>query len=78
MKINYDKVADAVYISFGKGKISKTIRVNENTLVDVDSKDKVLGYEILNYSEHQDVRALEKNVEEGIPVNITQTTPSVC
>ena len=52
MKISYDKIADAMYIYFRKGKVAKTIKVKPNLLIDVDKKGGVLGIEILDVS-HQ-------------------------
>jgi len=52
MKITYDKIADAMYIYFRKGKVAKTIKVKPNLLIDVDKKGGVLGIEILDVS-HQ-------------------------
>jgi len=49
MKVTYDKIADAMYIYFRKGKVAKTIKVKKNLLVDVDKKG-VLGIEILEVS----------------------------
>jgi len=50
MKITYDKIADAMYIYFRKGKVAKTIKVKPNLLIDVDKKGGVLGIEILDVS----------------------------
>ena len=52
MKVTYDKIADAMYIYFRKGKVAKTIKVKPNLLIDVDKKGGVLGIEILDVS-HQ-------------------------
>lgn len=50
MKIKYDKTVDALYISFNKSKVQKTIERGERFLVDVDKKGNAVGIEILNYS----------------------------
>ena len=50
MKVTYDKIADAMYIYFRKGKVAKTIKVKRGLLVDVDKKGGVLGIEILDVS----------------------------
>lgn len=75
MKINYDKTANAVYIQIKKGKISKTIEVSKSVVHDVDSSGNILGIEILNASKLFSMKDLENNVDAGIPLNITYSTP---
>ena len=54
MKLEYDKEADAAYIyleyPIKKGQSKNTIELNENIMLDFDSKGKLLGVEILNAS----------------------------
>jgi uncharacterized protein YuzE len=50
MKIQYDKLADAMYIYFREGKGAKTIKVNDRLLIDVDKKGNALGIEMLGVS----------------------------
>lgn len=55
MKIEakYDKEADAAYLSLKKikkGEAVKTISLNEDIIIDLDKKGKILGIEILNAS----------------------------
>ena len=50
MKIQYDKQADALYIYLGEGNIKKTMRAGKNVLVDLDSKDRVVGVEFYKIS----------------------------
>ena len=50
MKINYDKIADAAYISIKKGSIKKTVKLGKLLHADLDKNGKVLGIEILNAS----------------------------
>jgi uncharacterized protein YuzE len=52
MRITYDKIADALYIYFRKGKVKKTIKANKWILIDLDKKGNILGLEILSVS-HQ-------------------------
>ncbi len=47
MRIEYDKEAQATYISVRKGKIFKTIKLMDSLLVDTDKQNKVIGIEIL-------------------------------
>jgi len=48
MNTTYDKTADALYMRFNKGKIVKTLRLNDRLIVDLDNKSNVLGVELLN------------------------------
>ena len=68
MKIQYYKIADAMYIYLKKGKVSKTIKMKDRLLVDVDKSGKILGLEILDASSQ-----IPKNqigtIEIGIPVS---------
>lgn len=77
MKINYDKIADAVYFSINKGKINSTLEMNERMIVDLDKSGKILGFELLDASSQmgKGVTGLEQSVAGGIPVNITSNTP---
>jgi len=53
MRFEYDKSVDAAYIyleDIKKGKVKKTIELNENIILDFNSKGKLLGVEILDAS----------------------------
>lgn len=76
INVNYDKVADAVYFNLQEGKIVKTLELENKMIVDLNSKGGIVGIEILNYSSQQDVKKLEESIKEGIPVKITQKTPT--
>ncbi len=52
MKIQYDKLADAMYIYLRKGKVAKTIKLNDRAFIDVDKKGNMIGIEMLDVS-HQ-------------------------
>ncbi len=45
--ITYDKEADAAYFKVKKGRIAKTIKLDEWLLADVDKKGGLLGIEML-------------------------------
>ncbi|NOZ80350.1 MAG: DUF2283 domain-containing protein [DPANN group archaeon] len=47
MKIRYDQDADAVYITLRKGNVDHTKEVDENTIIDFDKKNQVIGFELL-------------------------------
>jgi len=52
MKFTYDKEVDAAYIyvveSIGEGEAVKTIKLNNNIILDFDKDGKLLGIEILD------------------------------
>ncbi|MHB8860161.1 MAG: DUF2283 domain-containing protein [Minisyncoccota bacterium] len=75
MKINYDKIADAMYFSLKKGKVAKTLEMNERLIVDVDKKGNILGIEMLDASSQLPKGGLENGIASGIPVMITAGTP---
>jgi len=60
MKVTYDKEADAMYIYLEKIKPSGakgTVRLNDDILVDLDAKNKMIGIEILDVSKNVDVKS---------------------
>ena len=50
MKIEYDKEADALYITLKRGKVSRTTKRRDNLVVDLDARGNILGIEILEAS----------------------------
>jgi len=51
MKISYDKEIDALSIVFKEGKISKTVEIAPEVILDVDSKNRPLYLEIIGLKE---------------------------
>lgn len=74
MKINYDKIADAIYFTIKTGKVAKTVPVNKHLNIDLDSRGETIGIELLEASSKQGLE-LEKMVKTGIPIDITSRTP---
>ena len=66
MNINYDKVADAIYMTLRKGKVAKTVEMKERLIVDVDKKGNILGIELLDAGNQ-----LQRNIRNGIPVKVS-------
>ena len=75
MKINYDKIADAIYLNLIKGKIKKTIKLKDRLLVDVDKKGNIIGIEILDASSQLNPRNIEKVFKKGLPTSLISTLP---
>ena len=48
MEISLDLKADALYIKFQEGRFAKNKRIDDDTIIDLDSKGRLLGIEILN------------------------------
>lgn len=71
MKIQYDKIADAMYVYLGfKKKIARTIEISDRLLVDVDKKGNVIGIEMLNISAQTGMSDIKKIAKNGIPFRI--------
>jgi len=47
MKITYDKIANAAYMTLRKGRVTKTVEMSSDVIADFDKKGNVLGIEIL-------------------------------
>lgn len=60
MRMQYDKIADAIYIYLKKGKIFKTIKMKDRLIVDTDKDGKILGMEILSASAQVPKRQLRE------------------
>ena len=59
MKITYDKIANAAYLYLKKAqKVTETVPVSDDIIIDLDAKGGVLGIEILNASKNIDVGEL--------------------
>ncbi len=75
MKFNYDRVADAIYLNVNKGKIKKTVEMNNSVVVDMGEKGKIIGIEILNFSfQRADLSSL---VKSGVPMHVTDFSPKL-
>ncbi|MBS3052340.1 MAG: DUF2283 domain-containing protein [Candidatus Aenigmarchaeota archaeon] len=48
MEISLDLKADALYIKFQDGKFAKNVKIDRDTIMDLDSKGRILGIEMLN------------------------------
>ena len=75
MKITYDKIVDAAYMTLRKGKVNKTVEMSDSVIVDLDIKGNILGIEMLGASKQFPKDGLLKNVMAGIPIEIISGTP---
>jgi len=67
MKITYDPDADAMYIRFRDDTIDHTKEIDENTLLDFNKGNQVIGVEILFVRERNPDLLKEFKVENLIP-----------
>ena len=68
MKIEYDKIADALYIYLSKGKIAKTVKMRDRLIVDVAKDGRLVGLEVLNASRQITKSAIRAHLKTGVPV----------
>ena len=50
MKIEFDQVADALYVQLTEGEIEKTEEIKPGVILDYDANGNVLGVELLYVS----------------------------
>jgi uncharacterized protein YuzE len=50
MKLRIDKVTDALYLRLDKAKVIESEQIAPGVIVDFDSKNRVVGLEVLNVS----------------------------
>jgi uncharacterized protein YuzE len=69
--ISYDKEADAAYFSVKKGKVARTIQLDNWLLADVDKRGTLLGIEMLFVS----LRAPSQSIVSSLKIGrIPQTS----
>ena len=47
MRITIDSVADAAYVQLSDGPVAPTVEIDPGTFVDIDSRGRVVGIEII-------------------------------
>ena len=50
MKITIDKEANAMYIEVSDEKFAKNRKIDDETILDLDADEKIIGIELLNVS----------------------------
>ncbi|MBU0979182.1 MAG: DUF2283 domain-containing protein [Nanoarchaeota archaeon] len=60
MKIDFDKEADAIYITLKEGEFHENKKINDFMIIDLDSEGNVLGIELLEVSKHLPPESLAK------------------
>ncbi len=69
MEISLDLKADALYIKFQEGRFAKNRKIDEDTIIDLDAKGKLLGIEILNVTKKVPARYLS-DVSVKLPLSV--------
>ena len=70
MDITFDEQADALYIQFQRGKhVSRTVKLKDGLLVDLDRSGRLFGIEILDVSRRIPVAQLGR-VNISLPVHV--------
>jgi len=67
MDISFDKKADALYIEFRKGKFGSNKKIDQDTVIDLDEKGKLLGIEFLSASKRIPLKGLQ-NINIKVPI----------
>lgn len=71
MKIEFDQVADAIYIRLKDGDVLDTRDVSTGVFVDVDEQDEPIGIEILNASKRFTIQDLTRFTFDLVQTPIT-------
>ena len=71
MEITYDPKADALNITFKKGKVAKTVEIAPEINLDLDKKGRPLYLEIIGASE----KIGKKRVNEILMRNLVPVSP---
>jgi uncharacterized protein YuzE len=50
VNFEYDRAADAAYLTLGRGKIVQSEETQPGLILDFDAKDQIIGVEILRFS----------------------------
>ncbi|OFW43323.1 MAG: hypothetical protein A3J28_13070 [Acidobacteria bacterium RIFCSPLOWO2_12_FULL_60_22] len=58
MEISLDLKADALYIKFQEGRFAKNKKIDDDTVIDLDAKGRLLGIEILNVTKKVSMKDL--------------------
>ena len=63
MEITYDKDADAMYIRFSRAGFAKNKKIDNQTIIDIDKNEQIIGIEILGVS-----KRIPKNFLQSVKV----------
>ncbi|NOU01717.1 MAG: DUF2283 domain-containing protein [Gallionella sp.] len=55
MRIEFDQLADALYVNFAEGEVERTEEIKPGMLLDYDADGNVLGVEVLRVSKRAEL-----------------------
>ena len=73
MNISFDEQANALYIQFQEGSVSKTLKLHDGILMDIDDAGRLFGIEILDVSLRIPLDSLGK-INIDLPLRLPDTT----
>jgi uncharacterized protein YuzE len=73
LKIEYDKVADALYIQLREANVDDNIDIEDGVTIDLDEKKHIVGIEILDASKKLSLKDLINITIENLPVERIET-----
>jgi uncharacterized protein YuzE len=68
MKIEYDKITDALYIQLKEAYVDDNIDIEEGVSIDVDEKRHIVGIEILDASKILSLKDIVNITIENLPI----------
>lgn len=70
MEFSYDKKANALYLRFSFDKVALSDEISEGIIVDYNENNKLIGIEILNFTERSLILndLIQMNEDEIIPM----------
>ena len=58
MKVHYDNAVDAIYIKLGNQRPDGVVEISEGVNLDMTSKNKIVGIEILHASQKMNIKTI--------------------
>ncbi len=65
MKVEYDKGADALYMTLRKGRYNISEEISDEVIIDLDRNCRIIGREILGVSKRIEVELLSQILGQG-------------
>ena len=69
----YDTIADAAVLLINDHPTNAQLELENGVIICLGKSGEIVSIEILDFSKHQDLKELEKNAENGIPITISHT-----
>jgi uncharacterized protein YuzE len=72
MKIEYSKLADALYVYFKQAEVVRSREVEEGVVIDLDAEGHLIGIKILDASIRIGIRDLVNVSIENLPLEMVE------